>query len=118
MLQVYERGIGLFKWPFVFDVYIMYINKFVARYVCQVLFTVAGRADHTYRIAVSCRGGQSSSVREIYLNSPLMAALQNTPRCVCAELSVQRTPQYSLFACISHASDVLITGHLHGVCAP
>jgi pre-mRNA-splicing factor SYF1 len=33
-VQVYERGIGLFAWPFVFDVYIIYINKFIARYVC------------------------------------------------------------------------------------
>ncbi|KNC76167.1 hypothetical protein SARC_11321 [Sphaeroforma arctica JP610] len=30
--RVYERGIGLFQWPFVYDLYIMYINKFVKRY--------------------------------------------------------------------------------------
>eukprot|EP00123_Amoebidium_parasiticum_P017227 comp23760_c1_seq1/m.41135 comp23760_c1_seq1/g.41135 ORF comp23760_c1_seq1/g.41135 comp23760_c1_seq1/m.41135 type:complete len:846 (-) comp23760_c1_seq1:271-2808(-) len=30
--KVYERGLGLFKWPYVFDLWITYINKFVERY--------------------------------------------------------------------------------------
>eukprot|EP01134_Creolimax_fragrantissima_P005435 CFRG5435T1 len=35
--RIYERGIGLFQWPYVYDIYIMYINKFVTRYAGEKL---------------------------------------------------------------------------------
>lgn len=30
--QVYERGIGAFRWPHVFDIWIIYLSKYVSRY--------------------------------------------------------------------------------------
>lgn len=32
-LQVYERGIAMFKWPNVFDIWNTYLTKFIQRYV-------------------------------------------------------------------------------------
>ena len=32
-LQVYERGVAMFKWPNVFDIWNTYLTKFIQRYV-------------------------------------------------------------------------------------
>lgn len=32
-VQAYERGVALFKWPQVFDIWNIYLTKFVKRYV-------------------------------------------------------------------------------------
>lgn len=32
-VQAYEKGIGLFKWPNVFDIWNTYLAKFIERYV-------------------------------------------------------------------------------------
>jgi pre-mRNA-splicing factor SYF1 len=32
MLQAYEKGIALFKWPNVFDIWNTYLSKFLKRY--------------------------------------------------------------------------------------
>ena len=33
VLQVYERGVAMFKWPNVFDIWNTYLTKFIQRYV-------------------------------------------------------------------------------------
>ena len=33
LFQAYEKGIGLFRWPLVFDVWNIYLTKFIDRYV-------------------------------------------------------------------------------------
>lgn len=33
--KAYERGVGIFKWPFVFDIWFTYLSKFTERYVSQ-----------------------------------------------------------------------------------
>ena len=32
-LQAYERGVALFKWPHVYDIWNTYLTKFIKRYV-------------------------------------------------------------------------------------
>jgi len=32
-LQAYERGVGMFKWPHVNDIWNTYLTKFIERYV-------------------------------------------------------------------------------------
>lgn len=32
-IQAYEKGIALFKWPLVFDIWNLYLTKFIQRYV-------------------------------------------------------------------------------------
>ena len=46
--KAYERGVALFKWPNVFDIWNTYLTKFVKRYVSQsrvccvvVMFVIA-----------------------------------------------------------------------------
>ena len=31
--QIYERGVGMFKWPNVYDIWNTYLTKFLERYV-------------------------------------------------------------------------------------
>ena len=33
VLQVYERGVALFNWPIVFEIWNVYLLKFIQRYV-------------------------------------------------------------------------------------
>ena len=33
LLQAYEKGISLFKWPNVYDIWNTYLTKFIERYV-------------------------------------------------------------------------------------
>jgi hypothetical protein len=39
-LEVYEKGIGLFRWPLVFDVWNIYLTKFINRYVSKFLCVI------------------------------------------------------------------------------
>ena len=33
IVQAYERGVSLFKWPHVYDIWNTYLTKFIKRYV-------------------------------------------------------------------------------------
>lgn len=33
-IQAYERGVALFKWPHIYDIWNTYLTKFIKRYVC------------------------------------------------------------------------------------
>jgi hypothetical protein len=37
VLQVYERGVDVFKFPVAFEIWNTYLTKFIARYVCHVM---------------------------------------------------------------------------------
>ena len=36
LIQVYERGVALFTWPIVFEIWNVYLLKFIERYVCPI----------------------------------------------------------------------------------
>ena len=35
-MQAYERGVSLFKWPHVYDIWNTYLTKFMKRYVSSI----------------------------------------------------------------------------------
>ena len=42
LLQVYERGVGMFKWPHVHDIWNTYLTKFIDRYVSAFFTSMNG----------------------------------------------------------------------------
>jgi pre-mRNA-splicing factor SYF1 len=36
--KVYEKGISIFKWPVVYDIWLSYLTKFISRYVSELSF--------------------------------------------------------------------------------
>jgi pre-mRNA-splicing factor SYF1 len=38
-IKVYEKGIALFKWPNVYDIWLKYLTQFINRYVSFLIFS-------------------------------------------------------------------------------
>ncbi len=70
-MQAYERGVSLFKWPHIYDIWNTYLTKFIKRYVSV----------HPLRLLLLV----ALIVRTIHtVVSVILLRLVVMPRCACA----------------------------------
>ena len=79
-VQAYERGVSLFKWPHVYDIWNTYLSKFTKRYVSCFQSVYFSNTQHHLSLPPSLsREGRSWRELEISLSRPWMAALPSLP---------------------------------------
>ena len=78
--QAYEKGVALFKWPNVFDIWNTYLTKFIDRYVRLLLSLDVYLSSYDYLNVFDCnvfREARSWSAQEIFLNNVSMVVHQS-----------------------------------------
>ena len=77
-MQVYERGIDLYNYPVAFEIWNIYLSKFVSRYVSPLLLSLPIRAATNAIAFGTIREGQSWSELEIYSSRHWKSVLKSS----------------------------------------
>jgi hypothetical protein len=89
-IQAYERGVAMFRWPHVFDLWNTYLTKFISRYVSDSVLIVCSLPNQSvwcvYRVVRNWKG------YEICLNSVCLIVHRSLLNlCICSMLKWKRS---------------------------